>query len=36
MMIDTRPTATITFRKNFDEPIDLQHLSSKELYNNDL
>ena len=32
MMIDTRPTATITFRKNFDEPIDLQHLSSKELY----
>ena len=26
MMIDTKPTATITFRKNFDEPIDLQHL----------
>ena len=24
MMIDTRPTATITFRKNFDEPIDLR------------
>ena len=32
MMIDTRPTATITFRKNFDEPIDIQHLRSKELY----
>ena len=32
MMVHTRPTATITFRKNFDEPIDLQHLSSKELY----
>ena len=32
MMIDTRPTTTITFRKNFDEPIDLQYLSSKELY----
>ena len=29
MMIDTRPTATITFRKNFDEPIDLQNLSAK-------
>ena len=26
MMIDTRPTATTTFRKNFDKPIDLQHL----------
>ena len=26
MLIDTRPTACITFRKNFDEPIDLQHL----------
>ena len=24
MMIDNRPTATITFRKNFDEPIDLR------------
>ena len=24
MMIDTRPTATITFRKNFDVPIDLR------------
>ena len=26
VMIDTRPTATITFTKNFDEPIDLRHL----------
>ena len=26
MMIDTSPTATITFKKNFNEPIDLQHL----------
>ena len=32
MVVDTRPTATIAFRKYFDEPIDLQHLSSKELY----
>ena len=24
MMIDTSPTATITFRKNFDEPTDLR------------
>ena len=24
MMIDTRPTATITFRKNFDEPIGVR------------
>ena len=32
MIVDTRPTATITFRKNFDEPIDLKHLSSKGLY----
>ena len=23
MMIDTRPTASVTFKKNFDEPIDL-------------
>ena len=23
MTIDAKPTATITFRKNFDEPIDL-------------
>ena len=26
MMIDTRPTARVTFKKNFDEPIDLRHL----------
>ena len=26
MMIDTRPTATIPFKKNFDEPTDLKHL----------
>ena len=26
MMIDTSPTATITFKKNFNEPVDLQHL----------
>ena len=32
MMIDTRPTATIPFKKNFDKSIDLKHLSSKELY----
>ena len=29
MMIDTSPAATITFKKNFDEPIDLQHLRAK-------
>ena len=29
MMVDTRPTAHVTFRKNFDEPIDLQHLLYK-------
>ena len=23
MLIDTRPTASVTFKKNFDEPIDL-------------
>ena len=28
MLIDTRPTASITFKKNFDEPI-------KDLINND-
>ena len=22
-LIDTRPTASVTFKKNFDEPIDL-------------
>ena len=26
MLIDTRPTASVTFKKNFDEPIDLKHL----------
>ena len=26
MLADTRPTALITFKKNFDEPIDLRHL----------
>ena len=29
MMLDTRPTARVTFKKNFDEPIDLQHLLYK-------
>ena len=29
MMIDTRPTARVTFKKNFDEPIDLRHLLYK-------
>ena len=26
MMVDTRPTARATFKKNFDEPIDFQYL----------
>ena len=26
MMVDTRPTARVRFKKNFNEPIDLQHL----------
>ena len=26
MLIDTRSTASIKFRKNFDDPIDLKHL----------
>ena len=26
MMVDTRPTARVTFKKNFNEPVDLQHL----------
>ena len=26
VMIDTSPTARVTFKKNFNEPIDLQHL----------
>ena len=29
MMVDTRPTARVTFKKNFDEPIDLRHLFYK-------
>ena len=30
MTIDTRPTATIQFKKNFNEPIDLSERSSLE------
>ena len=26
MMVDTKPTARVTFKKNFNEPIDLRHL----------
>ena len=26
MLVDTRPTADVTFKKNFNEPIDLRHL----------
>ena len=26
MLVDTRPNARVTFKKNFDEPIDLRHL----------
>ena len=26
MMVDTRPTACVTFKKSFNEPIDLRHL----------
>ena len=26
MLVDTRPTAPVTFKKNFDEPIDLRYL----------
>ena len=29
MLVDTRPTATIPFKKNFDEPIDLRHLRAE-------
>ena len=29
MMVDTRPTACVIFKKKFDEPIDLQHLLCK-------
>ena len=30
MMVDTRPTARVIFKKNFDEPIDLKHLLYKQ------
>ena len=26
MLVDTRPTSSVTFKRNFDEPIDLRHL----------
>ena len=29
MMVDTRPTTCVTFKKKFDEPIDLKHLLCK-------
>ena len=29
MLVDTRPTARVTFKENFDEPIDLRHLLYK-------
>ena len=29
MLVDTRPTAHVTFKKNFDEPIDSRHLPYK-------
>ena len=29
MLVDTRPTAHVTFKKNFDEPIDLRHLRAE-------
>ena len=29
MMVDIRPTARVTFKKNFNEPIDLQYLLYK-------
>ena len=29
MTLDTRPTARVTLKKNFDEPIDLRHLLYK-------
>ena len=33
MLIDTRPTASVTFKKNFEEPIDLlaEHYVLKKL-----
>ena len=30
MLIDTRPTASVTFKKNFDEPIDLWIMTRKD------
>ena len=29
MLVDTRPTARVTFKTNFDESIDSRHLSYK-------
>ena len=29
MMVDTRPNARVTFKKNIDEPIDLRHLRAE-------
>ena len=29
IMIDRRPNAAIPFKKNFDEPVDLQHLRAE-------
>ena len=29
MMVETRPTARVTFKKNFDKPIDLKHLRAE-------
>ena len=29
MLVDTRPTARVTCKKNFDEPIDSRHLLYK-------
>ena len=29
MIVDTRPTARVIFKKNLNEPIDLQHLLYK-------
>ena len=26
MLVDTRPTARVTFKKKIDEPLDLRHL----------
>ena len=29
MLVDTRPTARVRFKKNFNAPIDLQHLPTE-------